>query len=284
MHRRALLSSLAPLTMLSGCTGDSATTQTQTTSSSDQSSTEEPTTSPSTSEVTPSVQRLSIGETATIGEGAASIYDAEAASTLITLDGTHYGIVTKSDAQYLVVAMTTKDPVDGDTAARNATTLELDGATHPVSEYRFHPADGGGFNIAYRIPLQLSATAGRISWTNEDGTTIAEWSIPTSVIQRLNNPPEFAVHAFTVPDEVASSEPFDVETTVENTGAGDGEFKALLGNSNRTDSTPLAWSIPQGERKTVTESMQLSGESGDSRTISLDWGLERLERTITITE
>lgn len=284
MNRRALLSSLASLTMVSGCIGDPDTAQTQTPTPSAHSTTTESTTPSSTTSTTQGVQRLTVGETATIGRGAVRLYDIEATRTIITLDGIHFGIVTKPDAQYLVVAMTTQDPVDGHMAARDATTLELDGVSYPVSEYRFHPAEGGGFNIAYRVPLQVSATAGHISWTNTEGATVAEWTVPSTVIQGLNNPPEFTVHSFSVPDEAASFEPFEIEITVENTGAGDGEFKALLGNSNATDSAPLAVRVSQGERKTVTNTEQIGGDAGETRTLYLDWGLERLEHTITITE
>lgn len=227
---------------------------------------------------------MTIGETATIGEGAASLYHVEAVRSIIILENIHFGIVTEPDVQFLVVAMTTQDPVDGHTAARNATYLELDSTAYPVSESLFHPAADGGFNIAYRLPLQLSATNGRIIWTTEDDSTIATWRLPEPVIQRLNNPPEFTVHSFTVPEEAAAFEPFNVEIDVENTGAGDGTFKALLGNSNATDSEPLRMPLSQGERKTLTESEQIGGNPGETRTLYLDWGLSRLERTITITE
>lgn len=279
MKRRALLSSLASFPVLAGCSSNPATTQTPTTSTRTNS-----TESKTTTTTTRSVQRLAIGETATIGEGAARLYHVEATRSIIILENIHFGIVTESDAQFLVVAMTTQDPVDGHIAARNATYLELDSTTYPVSEHRFHPAAGGGFNIAYRLPLQLNATSGRINWTAGDGKTIAIWTLPEEVVQRLNNPPEFSVHSFTVPEEAASFEPFDVTIDVENTGSGAGTFKALFGNSNATDSEPIRMQLSQGERKTLTESEQIDGNPGETRTLYLDWGLSRLERTITITE
>lgn len=279
MNRRALLSSLASVPVFAGCSSNPAATQTPTTST--RTSAAESTT---TSTTTRSVQRLAVGETATIGEGAARLYHVAAARTIITLENTHFGIVTEPDAQFLVVAMTTQDPVDGHTAARTATQLELDATTYPVSEHRFHPASGGGFNIAYRVPLQLNATSGRINWTTGDDTTIATWALPEDVIQRLNNPPEFRVHSFTAPEEAASFEPCDVEIDVENTGRGAGTFKALLGNSNTTDSDPIQLPLSHGERKTLTVSEQIGGSPGETRTLYLDWGLSTLEHTITITE
>lgn len=284
MHRRALLASLTSLFLLSGCSGTPARTQTPNSTTTHKTTTEATSTPTAVSTTTQQIQELAIGEKATIGDGAARLYRVEAARTIITLDGIHFGIVTEPDAQYLVVAMTTDEPVDGHTAARNHTTLELDDATYPVSEHRFHPAAGGGFNIAYRLPLTLDASRGRILWGPYSDTARAAWTLPDAVITQLNNPPEFTVHAFTVPEEVASFDPFDVTIDVENTGAGDGEFKALLGNSRATDSAPLSVALAHGERTTVSETEQIDGEPGDTRTIYLDWGLERLERTITITE
>lgn len=278
MNRRALLLSLASLPVVTGCTKKPATTQTPTTST--RTSTTESTT---TSTTTGSVQRLAIGETATIGDGAARLYHVAGARSIITLENSHVGIVTEPDAQFLVVAMTTQDPVDGHTAARTATQFELDSTTYPVSEHRFHPAAGGGFTIAYRLPLQLNATSGHINWTTGD-TTIATWTLPEEVIQQLNNPPEFNVQSFNVPEEAAAFEQFDVKIDVENTGRGPGTFKALLGNSNTTDSEPIRIPLSKGERKTLTVSAQLSGNPGETRTLYLDWGLSTLEHTITITD
>ena len=285
MHRRALLASLASLSLLSGCSGAPARTQTPNSTTTHKTTTEATTTSTTASTTTTQqIQELAIGETATIGDGAARLYSVEAARTIITLDGIHFGIVTEPDAQYLVVAMTTEEAVDGHTAARTNTILELDDGTYPVSEHRFHPAAGGGFNIAYRLPLTLDASHGRILWGPYSDTALAAWTLPDAVITRLNNPPEFTVHAFTVPAEAASFDSFDVTIDVENTGAGDGEFTALLGNSRATDSAPLLVTLAHGKRTTVTETKQIDGDPGDTRTIYLDWGLERLERTITITE
>lgn len=277
MRRRSLITSFAALSVLSGCSGSPRNNQTMTT-------TEEQSSTPTTTTTAQTVQQLAVGEIASIGEGAARIYAAEATRTIITLDGIHFGIAAEPDAQFLKVAMTTKEPVDGHIAARQHTILELDGTQYSTSDHRFHPAPGGGFNIAYRVPLKLTATTGRIIWQDDSNTVLAAWTLPEGVIQKLNNPPSFAVHGFTVPEEASSADPFDVEIIVENTGASAGEFKALIGKSSSTDSTPYEWSVPRGERKTVTAKFQIIGEPGESRTIYLDWGLGRLERTITISK
>lgn len=245
------------------------------------------TTSPSTTQSTTTrePQMIPVGESATAGDGSVTITKMQAERSIVVLDNySHTEVVTEADAQYLVVSMTTKDPIDGDDAARNAIELEVDGETHSVAEHTFPPAEDGGFNLAFRLPLTLEVTEARIVWNGNDGETLATWQVPDGTLLQLNNPPEFEVVSFNVPETATPFESFDVTVEVENTGEGDGTFVAELGLTSRSNQSTFRLDVPKGERVTGTEEKQVAGEAGETDTMVLDWGLNRLEHTIKIGE
>ena len=296
MKRRTLLAATIPLFALSGCSGDSSPASTPSTSGStttvDSSSptsttAESPTTEERSTTDTPrETQQLSIGESATIGAGSATVFQADAQRSIFVLDDSHhYDIVTEPNAQYLVTSMTTEGPVDGHQDARASTELILDDERYPVSAYYFPLASTGGFKVGYRVPLSTAPRSGRIVW-NADGEPdpLAEWTLSGETITRLNHPPAFDVVSFDVPDTAESFEPFDVTITVENTGDGDGTFRAELGTASYSDLGVYRLGVPVGERITDTDELQVSGSPGEQETIILDWGLDRIERTVEIVE
>lgn len=296
MKRRALLAATTSLLALSGCASNSSTSSTPsaststtdaqdyTTSSPDSTDQTRTTDDPATTEEPRETQQLTIGETAAIGDGSATPFIATAQRSVFVFDGSHhYDIVMEPDAQYLVVSMRTKKPVDGNRAARASTALILDDERYPASDHYFPLPSTGGFKVGYRVPLSASPQDGRLVWTDEDGgAPIAEWTLSAETITGLNQPPAFDVVSFDGPDTVASFEPFDISITVENTGAGDGVFRAELGIGSRSDLSPYRVDVPVGERITATNEMQVSGRPGETETIILDWGLDRLERTVEI--
>lgn len=246
-----------------------------------------PTTSqpPTKSTTTPGPQMLSVGESATIGDGSAAITKVEAERSIVVLDNfPHTEVITGADTQYLVVSMTTEDPIDGHVAARNAIELEVAGEKYSVTEHAFPPAEDDAFKLAFRLPMALETTEARIVWNGNEGEIIAVWGLPDTVIQHLNNPPEFDVTSFSVPRTATPFESFDVTVEVENTGEGDGTFVAELGLASRSDQSTFRLDVPSGQRITGTEEKQVAREAGQTATILLDWGLRRLERTIEIHE
>jgi hypothetical protein len=266
--------------LLAGCQSSGSTSDGTSTTS--LSTTQATTTLLSTT--TPEPQLLSVGESATVDDGSVTVTAVRAERSIVVLDGYHTEVVTEANAQYLVVSLTTEDPIDGDYAARNAIELEVAGERYPVAEHAFPPADDGAFDLGVRLPLAIEASEAHIGWNGTGGERIATWEIPDAVMQRLNDPPAFEVVSFDVPETVAPFEPFDATVAVENTGEGDGTFVAELGLASRSDQATFRMDVPAGERVTDTEDEQVAGEAGETDTLLLDWGLGRLERTIEITE
>lgn len=297
MKRRTLLAATIPLFALSGCSGVSSPSSTPSTSgstttaveSSSPTSTTDGSSTPderSTTETSRETQQLSIGESATIGAGSATVFRVDAKRSIFVLDSSHhYDIVTEPNAQYLVTSMTTEGAVDGHRDVRASTELILDDERYPISEYYFPLASTGGFKVGYRVPLSIAPRSGRIVW-NADGEPdpLAEWTLSGDALTRLNHPPSFDVVSFDVPDTAESFEPFDVSITVENTGEGDGTFRAELGMASYSDLGAYRLRAPVGERITDTDELQVSGVPGEQETIILDWGLDRIERTVEIVE
>lgn len=237
----------------------------------------------STERTTSEPASLEIGETATVSDGSITVQEVRAERSIVVLDGSsHTEVVTEEDSQFVVVSLRTQGNIETVDAARRASLLVIDGQRYSVADYAF-PPQGDAFAVAFQVPLDIDASESEFRWVDDDQVA-AVWSTPPSVIQQLNSPPEFDVVSFTVPETAEPFVEFEVTVEVENTGNGDGTFVAELGLASRSDQSPFRLDVPKNERVTGVEEKQVQGDPGEQETIILDWGLDRLERTIDVVE
>lgn len=284
MQRRALLSATAAALFTAGCSQRAADSTSRTSTSSSATSMQPTTTPPSTTDTTSTTttdqrpQHLSVDETATVAGGSVRVTRLDAQRSVFALSVAHHtDVFVPPDAQFVVAAFQTTLP-DGVDDARAFTVLELDGERYPRADLTFSPS-GDGFRLAYRVPLSVDASTGRLVW-RELGDDIASWTLPDAAIERLTHPPEFEVTGFQVPDTVQMDTEIVASVSVRNTGTGAGTFRTELGRTSFSDLGKLRVPLGPGEHRTVQDGLGRIFEAGKTETVVLDWGAGRLERTV----
>lgn len=288
MQRRALLSATAAALFTAGCgqrTANSTTRNRNSSSATSVESTSPSTTTTDSTSTTTTVQRpqrLAVDETATVDGGSVRVTRLAAQRSVFALSVAHHtDVFVPPDAQFVVAAFQTTLP-DGVDDARAFTVLELDGERYPRADLAFSPT-GDGFQLAYRLPLSLDVSTGRLVW-REMGDDIAYWTLPDVDIERLNHPPEFEVTGFEAPDTVQVDTEIVASVSVRNTGTGAGTFRTELGRTSFSDLGKLRVPLGPGDHRTVQDGLGRIFEAGKTETIVLDWGAGRKERTVEIVD
>lgn len=186
--------------------------------------------------------------------------------------------------QFAVTDLVLSGPAD-DLGSDIPLALEVDGTQYPLPEqhwyWTFSPGTGMGSEErqpAYPAPI-TDARSASIVWLREEPV---HWRLPTETVAQLNNAPAFEIVSLTVPDSVTRGSSFDASVTVRNTGA-DGRFLTEFGAGPISDHGEVSFTVPSGSERTVTETMHpYYSEGASSVDVHLNWGKERLTRTVTV--
>jgi hypothetical protein len=226
---------------------------------------------------------VTVGESVTLPDGTdLAVADAWVQQSVVHRVS-HHEVTALADRQFVLAHVAAEVGYDG-------FALDVDGDAYPAS----HEAAGVALDgvrvegretepllLGWAVPKPLDATEVAVVYERENAAV--RWTAGSDVAATLSAPPEFAVREFTAPESVVPDEPFEVAVTVENAGGSDGTFRASLGLADRSDYPELRLDVPAGERATHAESHSLSADEG-SATFALDWGLDSMERTVTVEE
>lgn len=286
VSRRTLLGQVGTLVtgVTAGCLSGQHRSESTETSTQSPSATQ-PSTTPSQTSATPStIQSLTVGDSVALPAGQSTVQQVRARRLITPLDasGVHTQVVGTLNRQFVVVSLTATDPVTHQTA-RDAVSLSLPPETYQPASHYFPPNDFGGFDVAFSVPAPTDATTGELVWKT-DTETVAQWSLPNSVLQALRSPPQFTVESLAVPSHVSAGASVTAQITVTNTGRGQGLFRAELGPTTISDSQMVEFRVDAGQTLTQTVPVRIPTNADESVTVVLDWGVNRLTRTLTITK
>lgn len=224
---------------------------------------------------------LEMGETFEGSSGVTETVEAVRVEKLIrtaTLSGVHIDVAWYRDDQFGVVDVL-EDPT-------REFHLRLDGALYPLPQqmvYRATPPGSHGFtgNPAFRIPVERY-DEGAVVWRrpNDD---LVEWTVPAETLAQFATQPAFQIRAFEAPESVSKGEAFYASFTVANTGDRDGRFITEFGAGPISDHGEVVVDVPVGETRTERAPMEpYYSEDAESVDVVLDWGKERLTRTVEV--
>lgn len=223
---------------------------------------------------------LALGESFETADGqSVAVHDVQVQRIVFT-QGVHTDPRTRPDEQFVVadVAVSDRDihrdlsvVADGRTVAIGANDALVSPFDDPVGEL-----------LGFRVPAPLDAERGAVVWSGDDGAT-ARWSLDADLLDALANPPEFAVEAFEVPEEVERGSSFTATLTVSNSGSGGGAFRAELGATTISDTPEIRVAVPASETVTAEQVVEpYYPDDADEATIRLNWDAEFVERTVSI--
>lgn len=283
--RRALLAALtATVTTTTGCqqfgrSGTSPGTGSGTAppSSTNGSPTEsaEPTTATGSTPDDPVSKTASVGESVAVDGRTVTLQSADATRFLLVgLAGVHTVVAADRDRQYVVVELQVSGS-DAQRTAENACRLRIDGGVvHPVAA-AVDPLSEPT-HVGFELPLDVDPGDLTLVWTGDE--TTVTWSLPAAVGAHLASPAAFEVREFDArkggPNDV-----LEVSFVVANVGESPGAFVAELGWAELSDQPEISVPVDAGAVKMVGEKVPIYW-SGEERTVVLDWGWDRIERTI----
>lgn len=208
---------------------------------------------------------------------------------------THTDVAAEVGVQYAVADVAFRPGDEATTDDWKTTNPEPLGDLHFVTlvDGELNPADGPRRNVVLRsrygqtnrlgfpVPVEPTPQAVSLGWLASDERSVY-WDLGADALAALAHPPEFEVRSFEVPERATPDETLDVAVTVANVGERDGTFIAELGNAAISDQPEIFLDVPQGGTATVHESVTADVPGGDEMRVVLDWGTDRLERSVTI--
>lgn len=264
MKRRRLL--VAAVASVAGCLGASSDSPSST----------------RTARTTSRLSRLRVGESATVDDAQVTLTDVGLQRFVrkdMKKDSPNTRVVADADRKYLTATFVE------DGLGRPAVTadLRLDGdAIAPFERGLYDGYDVTPHEYRLYAPLALDVTAdsGTVAFTSRGGDPVAVWTLPDDTLARLNDPPVFTVHGVSGPDYADTGDDVPVTIDLENTGGSDGTFIAHLGLSRASNLPVMGVDLTGGERQTVERRVSVYG--GDEVTVVLDWGANRVTRTVKV--
>lgn len=280
MQRRRLLAALGAGVSLPGCLGsESPGTPTS----------DETTTAPSedattvTSGPTADPELLALGDSFETSNGRSlTVHDVRVRRIVFTR-GVHVDPFTRPGEQFVVADMevSDRDLHEGFSVAADGRTVDTGPNDALVSRFD----DPTGELLGFRVPAPFDAERGAVVWSGDSGGTseTARWSLVADHFDALANPPEFAVEAFDVPEEVERGSSFTATLTVANSGSGDGTFRAELGATTISDTPEIQVEVPTGETVSAERTVEPHyPEEAEELTVRLNWGMGTVERAVSV--
>lgn len=246
---------------------------------------EDPTTGDPESTQGDGATELALGETVSVSRGSITVESMTTHRMVEVLFGSAHSVVHgKRDTQFVVTELTTEGITDPVELAREEMALDLGSERYEVTEEHLsaNVNTDGTVRLAFPIPMNISETAGTLLWTNDSGKPVASWAVVDRVSERLSNPPAFRVESFEVPETATVDSTISVAVEVRNTGDSSGTFLAELGTKRLSDQPQDGIDIPAGEIRIKNGEMRLVGDAGETETVVLDWGMDKLEHEVTI--
>lgn len=274
-RRQFLVMTGGLLTAFSGCSGSGTAPAT------------------STSTQTPSTDTtLDIGETYESPKGRmVTVRDVQIERLIRSTSvgsSTHIDVAWLENHQFAVVEAEATGP-NGDSILTDIQfRLEIDDEQYQVENQHWYWAFPPGSNEppghpAFPAPIS-DATSGAIVWFR-DADSKVRWKLPSETVDVLGQAPSFTVRSFDAPDSVSRGEAVEASFTVANTGERDGRFITEFGAGPISDHGEVTIDVPAGTEQTHTG--LLDPHYSDDTTeiqVTLNWGRERLHRTVTVTD
>jgi hypothetical protein len=134
--------------------------------------------------------------------------------------------------------------------------------------------------IGFPVPV---SDYGTVAVVLESADETARWQVPDTTVEMLSRAPEFTVDGIEVPDSVQVGASFDASFTVANDGDRDARFPAEFGNTLLSDTGEVAVTVPVGERRTHTSTIDPFYEDSPAEIpLILDWGLQTRHATVAV--
>lgn len=200
---------------------------------------------------------------------------------------THVDVAWLPDHQFAVVEADVA-PSDDPRELEPRFALDVDGTRHPRGDRRRYRALPPGSHKrpglpALPVPVAEASVASVVRL--RDGEPAARWPLPPGTVDDLGGAPAFVVRSLDVPESIRRGRHFDASFTVANTGGRTGRFLAEFGVGAISDHGEVATTVPAGGGRTYTASLDPYAVGDvDETTVTLDWGRERLERRVTVTD
>ena len=238
-------------------------------------------------EKTAQTQQLDIGERVSLSTGTVAVDAVQAQQMFVGLQASVHGeVYATANTQYVVADFSTEGVEEPTQEVRRAAKLVLDGTQYDVVERSLfrNMRRKQTVSVAFGVPRDVAITQGHVSWQTESDTELAAWPLADQTATTLNEPPDFTVQSFHVPEIATEDSSTEVVFEVENTGGSDGTFIAELGSMELSDQGEISFTVPVGKTISHTENVSLIGQAGSTETVILNWGRNEIERTVRIKE
>lgn len=192
------------------------------------------------------------------------------------LSGTHPHVHRRAKTQYIIVSV---HPATEDRSIWNHLSLTLNAESMLLANQQPVPWENDTADVAFAIPKSATYDSGRVLI---DGKEVH--SLSTATLNRLNNPPVFAVSNVSVsPEEIQAGVTTDarVEFDVRNTGEASGEFAASLSGNYVSGSHTVTGTVEANGRRQFDATTTVVG-SGDTALVRLDWGADQWRGSIPV--
>lgn len=284
MKRRRVLTLVSTAAFpIAGCLGSGESSDTPT-ATAEQSETPTP---------TPSSDRtLTVGETYEASDGHTVVVHDVRVTKLIRStsvgSSTHIDVACLDDHQFAVAKAEATD-ADGNSILSDIRfALEVDGVQYPQDDQHWYWAFPPGATDppglpAFPAPI-ADATDVAIVWLRDADPSV-RWTLPPERFESLGQAPTFTVRSFDTPDSVRRGEVFEATFTVANSGERDGRFITEFGAGPLSDHGEVVVDVSAGAEQTHTGTMDPDySEDTDEIDVTLDWGCDRLHRTVSVTD
>jgi hypothetical protein len=190
------------------------------------------------------------------------------------LSGTHPVVTRETGTQYVTVRC---DTAGSRAEVRERVALRLDGESVPLFGRQPYGWEHETVDLAFAVPKTETYAGGTVV---VDG---AHQPLSEATIERLNDPPAFAVSDPTVsPDAITAGEEATAEVrfTLKNVCRGRGTFGASISGADSGYGLVTA-TLDPGEERDITAGTRIVGRSNGSRVV-LEWGTNRFVATIPV--
>ena len=241
---------------------------------------------------TPSTDRtLNVGETYESSDGlTVDVRDVRVRKLIRSTSvgsSTHIDVACLDDHQFAITEAEATD-ADGNSILSDIRfALDVDGVQYPQDDQHCYWAFPPGLNDrpglpAFPAPI-TDATDAAIVWLRDD-TPSVRWRLSPETVELLGQSPMFTVRSFETPDSVSRGDLFKATVTVANTGERDGHFITEFGAGPLSDHGEVTIDVPAGTEQTHTGTMDPHySDDTDEIDVTLDWGCDRLHRTVSVT-
>ncbi len=231
---------------------------------------------------------LELGETFESSDGTSLTVNSVSIHRLVRStsvgSSSHIDVAWLDGHQFAVTDLDVSGPAD-DLGSEVPLALDVDGTQYPRPDqhwYRTYPPGtslgGDSERPAYPAPI-TDAQSASIVWLRENPV---RWQLPADTVAQLGRAPSFEVTSMTVPSSVTSGSSFEASITVRNSGA-EGRFLTEFGAGPISDHGEVSFTVPADGKRTYTATMHPYYTEGVSSVdVEVDWGKERLTRTVTV--